>query len=207
MKIDGKTHILSTDNFIPVETKKTRIILGHTFNHDMLHVIGWKHRYNGKYKKTAAFTINKDGLIYKHFDPKYYSNYFKYQELNTKSIVILMENDGYLINDSENKQFITWIGDIYKEPTEVVEKKWRGLKYWAPYTKQQIESATELVKSLCGEFKIPLTAISHNTKVEYLGVFNGVLYKSNLDKYHTDLSPCWDCELFKKNIENNERKD
>ena len=206
MIIDDKTYALPLNNFIPIETKKTKIILGHTFNHDMRHFIGWQHRYNGHYKKTAAFTISAAGLVYKHFDPKYCSKYFKNRDLNAKSIVILLENDGYLLNDSENNQFITWIGDIYKQPTEVVEKKWRGLNFWAPYSEEQIKSATELVKLLCSEFNIPLVSISHNTKVEYLGDFNGILYKSNLEKHHTDLNPCWDCELFKKNLKDDERK-
>jgi len=201
MIIDEETYKLDNTNYVPIEIKKTRIVLGHTFNHDMRHFIGWKHRFNGHYKKTAAFTISSSGKIFKHFNPKFYSKYFKQYDLNTRSIVILLENDGHLINDSENNQFITWNGDIYKDQTKVVEKKWRALNYWVPYSEEQIESVTNLVKSLCEEFEIPLSAISHNTKVEYLGGFNGVLYKSNLEKYHTDLNPSWDCELFKKNIE------
>ena len=76
MIIDDKTYKLASKNYIPIETEKTQIILGHTFNKDMKHIIGWKNRYNGSYKKTAAFTIAKDGTIYKHFDPKFSSNYF-----------------------------------------------------------------------------------------------------------------------------------
>jgi hypothetical protein len=34
----------------------------------MQHVISWTYRYNGEYKKTAPFTIGKDGVIYKHFN-------------------------------------------------------------------------------------------------------------------------------------------
>jgi hypothetical protein len=200
MFIDDKKYRLPLNNFINEETKKTKIIFGHTFNHDMRHVKGWLHRYNGKYKKTSAFTIGTDGIIYKHFDPKYYSKYFKNNDLNKKSIVILLENDGYLLNDSKNNQFITWVGDIYKQPNKVVERKWRNLNYWVPYTNEQFESVTELVKSLCVEFNIPLTVIGHNTKVEYLGDFNGILYKSNLDKHYSDLNPFWDFELFKENL-------
>lgn len=200
MNIDDKKYALPLNNFINEETKKSKIIFGNTFNHDMRHFKGWLHRNNGKYKKTSAFTISVDGVIYEHFDPKYYSNYFKNNDLNKKSIVILLENDGYLFNDIKNNQFITWVGDIYKEPNKVVEKKWRGLNYWLPYTNEQFVSATELVKMLCMEFDIPLTVIGHNTKVEYLGDFNGILYKSNLDKHYSDLNPFWDFELFKENL-------
>ena len=201
MLIDDKTHRLPIENYISIESKKEQIVIGNTFNHDMRHFVGWLHRHNGYYKKTAAFTIKPDGLIYKHFDPKYYSKFFDEIQLNRKSIVILLENDGYLINDSEKNEFITWIGDIYKKPSEVVAKRWRGYDYWSPYTKEQLESATELVKLLCSEFDIPLLAIGHNTKADKLTEFKGVLYKSNLQKHYTDLNPSWDCELFKNKIE------
>lgn len=200
MNIDDKTYKLDSKNFIQLESKKTKIVLGHTFNNNMRHVIGWNTRYNGKYKKTAAFTVALDGTIYKHFEPKYHSNYFKNRDLNLKSIVILLENNGPLSKDYKNNQFITWTGDIYKQTNDVVEKKWRGSLYWPSYSEEQFHSTIELVKSLCNDFNIPLVAINHNTKVEYLGDFSGVLYKSNLDKHYTDLNPCWDFEIFKENI-------
>ena len=204
MLIDDKTHVLPIQNYIQIESKKEQIIIGNTFNHDMRHYNCWLKRYNGHYKKTAAFTISSVGLIYKHFDPKFYSNYFKDYQSNSKSIVILLENDGWLIKNSENNEFITWIGDIYKEPSKVVEKRWRGYNFWAPYTKKQFESTTKLVKSLCNEFKIPLFAINHNTKVDNLSDYKGVMYKSNIEKYYTDINPSWNCELFKNKIENHE---
>ncbi len=64
-----------------------------------------------------------------------------------------------------------------------------------------MEASVELAKSLCSEFHIPMTSLSHNTKIDNLSDFNGVLYKSNLDKQHTDLSPAWDCKLFKNKLE------
>jgi hypothetical protein len=202
MIIDDKTYQLPNQNYIPIVSKKEQIIIGHTFNHNMRHYNGWLKRYNGNYKKTAAFTISAAGLVYKHFNPIFYSNYFRDYKTNSKSIVILLENDGWLIKDSENNEFITWIGDIYNEPSKVVEKRWRGYNFWAPYTKEQFESVTELVKSLCDEFNIPLTTIGHNTKVDKLIDYKGIMYKSNMEKHHTDINPSWDCESFKTKIEN-----
>lgn len=202
MVIDDTTYQLPIDNYIPIESNKSQIIIGHSFNHNMRHFNGWLKRYNGQYKKTAAFTISEAGLIYQHFNPRFYSNYFKDTNINIKSVIILLENDGWLIKDSENNQFITWIGDIYNESSKVVEKRWRGYNFWAPYSEQQFESMIELVKSLCDELNIPLTAIGHNTKVDKLINYKGVIYKSNIEKYHTDINPSWDCELFKTKIEN-----
>lgn len=203
MIIDDITYALSIDNYIPIETIKKQIILAHSFNHDMRHYIGWKNRMNGEYKKTAAFSIDAAGLIYKHFDPIFHSKFFGDEEIDRQIIVILIENDGWLIKDVEKNLFITWIGDIYSGPPEIVEKRWRGYNYWCPYTKKQFESAIELVKHLCDEFFIPLTIIGHNTKIDNIMDFEGVLYKSNFEKHYTDLSPSWDCEEFKNKIELN----
>lgn len=201
MIIDETTYILPKDNYIQVETIKKHIIIGHTFNHNMRHYVGWLHRYNGKYKKTAAFTIDSFGFIYKHFDPKYYSRYFNDKDFDKTVIVVLLENDGWLVKNGEKNEFLTWIGDIYKEPNEIVEKKWRGYSYWSPYTKEQLDSAQELVKSLCEEFSLPLTSVAHNTAIDRLEEYEPILYRSNLNKNFTDLSPAWDFNRFKNKVE------
>ena len=199
MNID-QSYILSKDNYIDIESIKKQIVIGNTNNHNMKHYIGWVNRYNGKYKKTAAFTIDADGIIYKHFDPRYQSEYFNDLEQNNKSIVILLENDGWLTKDVEKNSFISCLGYIYKEQ-EVFEKKWRAHNYWANYTKEQIDSATNLVKELCNEFYIPLTAMTHNVKMDGLEDYRGILYKSNIEMYYTDLSPAFNFEYFINNIE------
>lgn len=200
MVLDEKTYVLSENNYINQETKKTQIIIGHTFNDNMRHFLGWKHRHNGNYKKTAAFTIDAAGFIYKHFDPKFKSNFFESDELNDKSIVILLENYGSLSKDEKNR-YITLLYDIYNKPTGITEKRWRDNKYWDTYSEEQFNACLDLVNSLCENFDIPKTVISHNTKVDNLSNYQGVLYKSNLNKNFTDLNPSWDFEIFKEKLE------
>lgn len=201
MVIDNVTYKLSEDNYIPIECIKTQIVLAHTFNHDMKHTVGWKHRNNGKTKKTAAFTIDAAGLVYNHFDSKFLSKFFGNLENDTKSIVILLENDGWLTKN-DNNEFITWVGDIYRNQEEVVEKKWREQEFWAPYTQEQFDSAVELVSSLCDEFFIPKTVPNHNTKIDLID-YQGVIYKSNIDKHYSDLNPTWKFGDFKNKLEEN----
>jgi len=203
MVIDEIKYKLPSDNYLQIENTKTQIVIGHTNNNEMKHYNGWLHRHNGKYQKTAAFTIDAAGSIYKHFEPKLQSKFFGNQELDDKSIVILLDNDGWLIKDNTKNQYITWNGHIYKEPTKIVEKRWRGYNYWSPYTKEQMESAKDLVKLLCEQFEIPMTSIIHNTKVENFNGYEGVIYKSNLERHFTDLSPAWDFQEFKNKIETN----
>jgi N-acetyl-anhydromuramyl-L-alanine amidase AmpD len=198
MKID-ESYLLPKTNYNEVENIKKQIIIGNTFNYDMRHIIGWLNRFNGKNKKTAAFTIDAAGVVYKHFEPSYQSEYFDDLELNNKSIVILLENEGWLTKNQENNEFISWLGHIYKGE-EVFHKKWREYSYWSPYTEEQINSALILAKELCKEFYIPLTAMTHNTKVEGLEDYKGILYKSNLSKKYTDVSPAFDFDYFTNNI-------
>lgn len=201
MIINNVKYVLPLNNYISVETIKKQVVLGHTFNHDMRHVLGWLHRYNGEYKKTAAFTIDINGVVYQHFEPKYHSRYFNNSELDKKSIVVLIENEGWLLKDNMKNEFITWVGDIYNKSNEVVDKKWRGHDYWSSYNEKQIESAIELIKKLCCDFSIPMTSISHNTKIDNLVDYTGVMYKSNLEKHYSDLSPSWDFIKFKNKLE------
>ena len=204
MIINDKDYLLHNDNFVRQNHEKTKIIIGHTFNDGMKHVNGWKTRYNGKYKKTAAVTIDAAGLIYKHFDPKYQSEFFQNKELNSSSIIILLENFGWLYKDIHKNRYITWLGDIYNKPTEVLDKRWRDNRFWDPYTLEQFNSCLSLVSKLCEEFKIQKYVVSHNTKIDFLKNYSGVLYKSNLDKNYTDLNPSWDFENFKIKLEDEE---
>jgi N-acetyl-anhydromuramyl-L-alanine amidase AmpD len=201
MVIDKESYVLSESNYFKIETIKHQIVLGHTSSHNMNHILKWTNRLNGKYSKTAAFTIDINGKIYQHFDPSFFSSFLNNIEIDKKSIVILLENDGSLIKDTQNNQFINWIGHIYNKPEAVIEKRWRNHQYWAPYNEEQVVATIQLVRKLCKEFYIPIFAIPHNTKLNNVDEFEGVLYKSNLEKHYTDLSPAWDCERFKSELE------
>jgi hypothetical protein len=201
MVLNEIKYLLSDNNYVKEETVKSQIVIGHTFNDQMRHFIGWQNRYNGNYKKTAAFTIDAAGFVYKHFDPKFKSQFFDSEELNNKTIVILLENYGWLSKDTEKKEYITWLGDIYNKSKEIVDKRWRNNRYWDPYTTEQYDSCVKLISNLCDEFEIPKTVISHNTKIDNFFDYKGVLYRSNLDKNYTDLNPSWEFDIFKEKLE------
>lgn len=201
MILDDKTFSLSPKNYIVTETVKRQIVLGHTGNLIPQNYGKWVNRYNGKYNKTAAFSIQKSGIVFKHFEPYYCSTYFNNIDLDKKSIVILLENEGWLNKDSESQKFLNWIGNIYNNPEEIVIKLWRKYMYWSPYTEEQFHATLELVKMLCDEFFIPRTVPQHNTKIDDLSGYTGILYKSNIDKTCTELSPAWNYELFKNKLE------
>jgi len=140
MLLEENKYVLPESNYVKLENKKTQIVLCDTYNNNMGHFFGWKHRYNGNYNKTAAFTIDAAGFIYKHFEPIYQSKFFENDELNNKTIVILLENYGWLNKDDQKKQYITWLDGIYNKSTEITDKRWRNKRYWDPYTQEQFDS-------------------------------------------------------------------
>ncbi len=204
MIIDKETYRLESTNYINEETVKNKIVIGNSFSTNMNHYVGWVTRYNGKYKKTANYTVTLDGKIYEHFNPTYYSNFTNNISFDKTIISVVLENEGWLIKDLNNENtYITNIGNIYNRTDDVVIRKWRSNKYWAPYSEKQLESTVKLINKLCDEFDIPMEVIAHNTKITKINDYKGVLYKSNLNNYFTDVNPSWDFINFKDKVELN----
>jgi len=207
MNIDSITYKLSKENYTSQGTDKNKIIIGATFSRNMRHFTGWTKRSNGKYDKTAMFTITLEGEVYQHFSPNYFSNLMSNQELDESSITILLENEGWLTKDlNDENKYIDYVGHIYNRRDSVIEKSWRNQKYWAPFTAKQVNATVELVTELCENFDIPLEVVSHNTNFDEAYEFNGILYRSNFEKYYTDISPAWDCKNFKDKIDKKKTK-
>lgn len=199
MNINRTTYKLPKANYIPEKGSKSKIILMNTYNSGMKHYDGWLTRMGGEYKHTTAFTIDRDGSIYQHFSPDYSGKIFD-KPIDETIIAISMVNLGYLRLDIGVDGFVTWLGDIYKGD-RVVEKRWRGHKFWEPYTDEQVESAIDLAKYLCKRYGIVNNAVPHNTKMMGVKTFNGILCRSNFEKYYSDLSPAWDFEHVKERLE------
>jgi N-acetyl-anhydromuramyl-L-alanine amidase AmpD len=180
--------------------KKKQIILCHSFrNHDE-YLNSLKYRLNGKYDKIPNYLITKDGEILSLIPDDSYSNFFFDKEVNKNSIIICLENLGWLDKKPLDISHTNWIGDIYTK--EVFTKKWRGKIFWDKYTSNQFESLVKISKKLLVKFSIDNKFIGHNTKVEGIKLFNGIVCKSNYNDKFTDVSPSFDFELFKQNIEN-----
>lgn len=197
LNINAKSYKLPKKNYHSVSHKKRQIVIGNTFNNGMLHYNGWLNRHNGGYKKTAAFTIDKSGNIYQHFDPKYFSNFLLGDNACKQAISIVLENEGWLTKDS-NGEYKDWVGNKYDG--DVYETIWRKHEYWVPYTKEQMESLANLTKFLCKKFRIPLRGISHNTKVNDIYDYNGVVFRSNYSKDSTDVTPAFNYIYFLKKL-------
>ena len=182
------------------QKKKTQIILSHTSREVEQYLTSLKFRYNGSFDRVPNFLITRKGEALQLIPEIGYTNYLNNESVNQNSVVISLENLGWLEKKPLSNYYINWIGSIYKG--EVYEKKWRDYFLWQPYTDIQVDKTVELCKDLCEKFSIPNKFVGHNTKIEGIENFKGIASRSNFNSRFTDLSPAFPFETFKTKIEN-----
>jgi hypothetical protein len=192
------TEIVSYGDFKPSgkQKKKQQIILQHTSRNIEEYLLGLKYRFNGKYKKIPNYVVSRDGKVLQLLENEQHSKIFSEENINRNSIIISLENLGWLEKEPLNNQYVNWIGDIYKG--DVYEKKWRDYFFWQPYTETQIEYTAKLCKKISEEMRIPIEVVEHNTRINGVEKFRGITSKSNYDSVFTDLSPAFNFETFLK---------
>jgi N-acetyl-anhydromuramyl-L-alanine amidase AmpD len=120
--------------------------------------------------------------------------------VNRNSIIVMLENLGWLEKKPLTDHHVNWIGNIYKQG--IFEKKWRDYFIWQPYTTSQTETTAKLCNYLLEENSIEKNFIGHNTKIDGAERYEGVICRSNFDSMYTDLSPAFDYGYLQKKIEN-----
>jgi hypothetical protein len=195
VEINNTTYPLLENNFRKEVYQKTQIVVGGSGRKDMRHYYGWINRRNGNYKKTATYTIDKDGKIYEHYDPKYYSDFLGCEQ-DKCNISVVLVNEGWL-KLNEMNVFVDWLGHTYSKNNGLLEKNWRNHKYWVKYTDEQFDSLKYLIEYLCNQFHIQYDFMGHNVYDENADIFKGVTFRSNYFKDITDVSPAFDLEKIK----------
>lgn len=194
MKVNKKSFKLDTKQYINTPQVKKMIMLGHTYTNNLSFFNYWGNSYNGKYKKTAPYSIDLDGSIYEHYSPKFYSKFTDNDIINKKTIPILLVNQGWAIR--RNKSYFDCYDKLIKG--YVIEQKWRNHKFWVKYTDEQFNSLFILIRYLCNEYNIPFNIIEDNLYKDIKN-FNGIIYRSNYYQHSTDLSPAFEYEkLYNK---------
>jgi N-acetyl-anhydromuramyl-L-alanine amidase AmpD len=192
-------------NFKPTgkQKKKHQIILTHSSRNGLEYLQSLKYRYNGDFKRIPNYFISRDGKVLQFMNNSEHTNYFKEPNINRNSIIICLENLGWLQKEPLTDYYVNWIGDIYKG--KVFEKKWRDYYFWQPYTEKQLDVTVELCKELFKDMSISPTIVGHNTKINGVQKFEGVVTRSNFYSDRTDLSPAFNFEEFLKKIEHEEQ--
>lgn len=189
-------------NFEKNKNKK-QIILCNSFRSSEKYLNSLKYRNNGDYKKVPNYFIDISGKIISLLPDDSVSNFFNDYEVNRNSIIICLENNGWLNKTPFNLGYINWIGDIYNG--EPYYKKWRDYDFWDVYTEAQMNSLASLCSEICDRMKINKKFIGHNIKTDINLKFNGILSRSNIYKSYTDVSPSFDIKLFEKKLENDRK--
>jgi N-acetyl-anhydromuramyl-L-alanine amidase AmpD len=194
--------IIKYGEFKPVgkQKKKHQIILTHTSRNINDYLQSLKFRFNGDFKRIPNYIITREGKIIQLLGNTEHSEYFKDTNINRNSIIISLENLGWLQKEPLTDHYINWIGDIYKG--NVFEKKWRDYFFWQPYTEEQVQSTNSLCNELLKEMKIKPQIVEHNTKIAGIEKYVGIVSKSNYDTIYTDLSPAFNFNELLKKIEN-----
>lgn len=197
--------ITNYDGFKPLgkQKNKNKIILINTFRDIKGYLVSLKYRHNGEYDKIPNYVITKKGEILRLLGDSGYSNLFDDKLIKYNSIVIAIENLGWLEKNQDRGTNINWIGDIYNG--EPYYKKWRDYDFWDVYTEAQMNSLVSLCSEICDRMKINKKFIGHNIKTDINLKFNGILSRSNIYKSYTDVSPSFDIKLFEKKLENDRK--
>ena len=182
-----------------IHKTKKQIILCHTSREVEEYLASLKFRYNGKYDKIPHYVVKKDGDVLQLLENSKAPNFFYNEKINNNSIIISLENLGWLERKPLSSDYINWKGSIYKGA--VYEKKWRDYFFWDIYPEKQLESLVELCLNLCDELQIEKRCSGHNTKMDGMINFEGIASRSNFDSRFTDLSPSFNFENFLKKIE------
>lgn len=194
-------HLQKYGNFKPLgkQKKKYQVILCHTSRPVNEYLLSLEYRYNGKFTRIPNYVITRDGKVLETLSPIEHTNFFNEPNINRNSIIIVLENLGWLQKEPLKDYYVNWIGDIYNGI--VFEKKWRDYFFWHPYTTSQLELTAKLCNKLFKEMSIKNKVIGHNTRINGIDKFEGVVTRSNFDVNYTDVSPAFNFEEFLKYIE------
>lgn len=197
-QIDHRTHKVTNDNYYNSSHKKNQIIISFSLRKDSFHINRLKHKEYGKSKKWNTYTITREGLIYEHYNSKYYSDFIGIKDIDKKSISIVLENMGTLIKN-ERGEYVNFLDEVCPKKN-IIEKNWMGQKYWEFFPEEQIESTINLCKNLCKKHNIPNKIIDfHHYHVD-ISKFKGIALKTNFfnDSYH--INPLFDLIKFSEEL-------
>jgi len=197
--MDNLVERIST-NIAGKQKKKNQIILTHTSRDVEEYLTSLKYRMNGKFPRIPHYVVAKDGSVIQTLSEEQYSDFFYYSQINEQSIIVSLENLGWLEKVPLKDQYTNWIGNIYKGAP--YEKKWRDYFLWEPYTEAQMLSTAELCIKIVNKHNIEKKSVGHNTLINGIENHGGIVSRSNYNNDFTDVSPAFNFDRFVNYIKN-----
>jgi N-acetyl-anhydromuramyl-L-alanine amidase AmpD len=198
INIDEVTH--KTEKFYKNITNKKLIIIGDTCRFGLNHI---KRLTNQPYEtigKYPTYTIDKSGKIFQHFNPEYYSSILGNVDFDKMSITILLENMNWLYYDNYTDSYYNWVNEKCENVENIIEKEFRGYRYWDSYTTQQYKSLIKLCKFLQEKFDIENNIVSNCFIYNDINNYTGIISRANIEIYSKDVNPSFDYKKFLKGM-------
>jgi N-acetyl-anhydromuramyl-L-alanine amidase AmpD len=187
-----------TDNYIGEQYNKKQIILSNSHRDAKNYLASLEFRMNSKNTKVPHYLIDKEGNITQLMENDWFSSYISDPDVNKNSINICLENLGWLEKVPLKSYYVNWIGDIYNGT--IFERKWRDYFFWDPYTEEQMNSLSELCDKICEDTGINNKTTGHNTKMNGVQKFSGIVSLSNYSEKFLDVNPSFKFEKLKNKI-------
>lgn len=175
-----------------------RIILTNTKRVGEDYLKSLEYRNNGGYDRIPNYVILKDGSIIETLKVGGNTNFFDDEKFNKNSIIITLENLGWVNKNTLSTTYSNWLG--YKID-KVYEKKWRDKFFWDIYTDSQMNTLVNKCSELCETYEIPKKFIGHNTLIDGVERFSGIISRSNFSSYDTDVSPSFNFAYLLENFD------
>lgn len=194
MRIDSETYKVKEINCHKTKTLKTQIVLATSLRKNGYHIIRLTHKEYGNTKKWNTYTVSRSGVVFQHYNEKYYTDFLGIENADKQSISIVIENMGCLFKTHEGK-YINWLNEICDEK-DVVMREWLGYSYWERFNNDQIKNVVQLCKQLCDKYDIPKTCVDFRNYHKDILKFKGIVFKSNYVEDCSDINPLFDIPGF-----------
>jgi hypothetical protein len=97
------------------QKKKKQIILCHTSREVGEYLSSLKFRYNGSFDRIPNYVVTREGKVLQLLSNTSHTNYFPDENVNRNSVIICLENLGWLEKKPLSNSYINWKGSIYNE--------------------------------------------------------------------------------------------
>jgi hypothetical protein len=187
--IDKTTY--STNNYYPKQFDKKQIVLDFSFRKSNFHIVRLQTKTN---KEWNTYTVSREGLVYQHYDDKFYTDFIDIKENDKISISIVLENMGYLYYN-DNTNYYNWLNEKCDKDSLII-KRWLDFKHWENIPNIQIENTALLCNEICDKHGINKSLIDFLHYHEDIKNFNGICFKSNHIYNYPNIHPYFNLESF-----------
>ena len=195
-QIDKKTYRVNNKNRYSEVHKKKQILIASSLRKSNYHIVRLQNKEIGQSKRWCTYSISRDGKVYEHYDPKYYSDFINDKSIDKHIISIVLENMCVLFKTPKGV-LINSLNEVCDEENSGL-KNWIGKTHWETYPDKQMKSLVRLIKYLCDEFDIPKKLMQFHYHHEKTNMFNGIVFRSNYDEESSDVNPFMDIDKLNK---------